>query len=230
MSQEIERVAVIGGTGNQGFGLALRFAEAGRAVVVGSRSVEKAERHAEEIGEIVPGARVVGYENERAASEARLVVLTVPYSAQADILEEIEPGLGEGNVLVDVTVPLRWVEGSPIIIEDVPGGSAAQRAAELVPEGVEVASAFHTVSSELLRDLESPLDCDVLVCAESQEAKDQVVELAEEMPGVRGLDAGGLRNSSILEELAVLLLEMNKRYGSNVAGVRVTGILGEDST
>jgi len=210
---------VVGGTGAEGGGLALRFARAGRRVRIGSRSVERAQEAARRME-----GDVSGHTNAEAVSEAGIVVLTVPLAAQIETLKAIRGGLAPGAIVVDTTVPLEIAIGGRVsrtlALWD---GSAAQQAARLLP-GVPVVAAFHALSAEALGNLEHPLDCDTLICGDSAEAKAAVAELAAFIPGVRAIDAGPLDNARLLETTAALLISLNLRHKVKHSGLRITGL------
>jgi 8-hydroxy-5-deazaflavin:NADPH oxidoreductase len=216
----IRTIAVVGGTGREGKGLAYRWAKAGYQVVIGSRQAEKAQIAAEEIQSLLgDSTQVKGLANPEAAAAADLVVVTVPYSAHTDTLKTIQPFV-QGKVVVDVTVPL--VPPKVTKVQMPPAGSAAQEARAILGEGVEVVSAFQNISYEhLLHD--EPVDCDVLVCGTSKAARAQVLGLIEEM-GLVGWDAGPIENSVIAEGLTSVLIGLNKQYGVQSAGIKITGI------
>jgi len=226
---EERNIAVIGGTGDQGFGLALRWAAAGRHVVIGSRDAARAAAAAEEArARLGPGAaQIEGRTNLDAARGAPLVVLAVPFSAQVATLKSIAPALVPGSVLVDLTVPLEAsVGGSPTRTLGVWAGSAAEQAAAQVPKGVEVAGAFHNVSAQVLRDVQRPVECDVLVCANRVETRSALRPWVEAISGCRYVDAGPLENSRVVESLTALLIGINRRYKVHAAGLRITGLEG----
>lgn len=217
-------VAVVGGTGAEGRGLALRFAHAGVRVRIGSRDLEKAQDAARRIGEQTPAAEVTGHTNADAAAGAGIVVLTVPLSAQVDTLKSIRGSLAPGAILVDTTVPLEIAIGGRVSrILTLWDGSAAQQAARLVP-GVPVVAAFHGLSAEALAKLDHPLDGDTLICGDSAEAKAAVTQLAAMIPGVRAIDAGALDNARLLESAAALLISLNLRHKVKGSGIRITGL------
>lgn len=214
-------VAVIGGTGNEGPGLALRWAKSGQyQVIIGSRQQEKAERVAAELNARLGEDRIRGLVNPEAVAAADLVVLTVPYSAHAPTLESIRAEL-TGKVLVDVTVPLQPPKVSHVHIP--PGGSATAEAQALLGDEVRVVAAFQNVGAAHLKEPDQPIDCDVLVCGDDQEAKAEAIALAE-VAGMRGLDAGPLQNAVVVEGLTAVLIGINKRYKVKGAGIRITGL------
>jgi NADPH-dependent F420 reductase len=219
----VERVAVVGGTGEEGFGLALRWARAGIEIVIGSRDPGRAEQAAERLKAADPGALVTGAENAVAVARAGVVVVTVPFAGHARILQAIADHVREDATVIDCTAPLAAaVGGRASEVLGVWHGSAAQQAAALVARA-RVCSAFHTLSAAALRDLESDLDGDVLVCG-PKPAKAVVAELVEVIPGLRFVDAGPLANARIVEPLTALLIGINRRYGTDRAGIRVTGL------
>lgn len=208
-------VAVIGGTGPEGAGLAARWVRAGYRTVVGSRDAARAVEAARRIG-------AEGAENLEAAGLCDIAVLTVPFAAQKETLERVRPALS-GKILVDVTVPLRpgRVMRAALPLE----GSAARIAQNVLSDGVRVVSAFQNVSAESLEDPGAEVDCDVLVCGDDPEARAEVVRLAE-AAGLRGVEAGPLDNAAAAEALTSLLIWMNRRHGARAAGIRVTGLPG----
>ena len=211
-------IAVLGGTGKQGKGLAYRWAKAGYKVLIGSRSSEKAVTTASELMEMLEGSSsLVGASNQEAAEQADIVVLSVPYAAHRETLEGVKEFL-QGKILIDVTAPL----GSPKNkVQMPPAGSAAQEAKEIVGEGVEVVAAFQSIPYEyLLKD--EDIDCDVLVTGTSKEARSEALKLVE-AAGLTGWDAGPIENSVVIEGLASVLININKRYGSTHSGIRITG-------
>lgn len=221
-----ESITIIGGTGDQGFGLALRWAGAGHRVVIGSRALERAIAAADKVkAQVGSQVEVEGMENAVAATASPLVVLTVPFEAQIRTLKSIREALREGQTLVDVTVPLETaVGGRPTRMVGVWCGSAAEQAAQYAPAGVRVAAAFHNVSAHLLQDLENPVDCDVFVCGESEEVRAQVRPWVEAVPGCRYVNGGPLANARIVEAITALLVGVNRRYHVTSAGIRVTGL------
>ena len=214
-------VAIIGGTGHQGPGLALRWAKSGRyRVIIGSREAAKAQSVAESLNVQLGDHLIEGQHNVEAAAAAEIVVLTVPYSAHIEVLESIRAQL-KGKVLVDVTVPLQPPRVSHVYIP--PAGSATAEAQALLGEEVRVVCAFQNVSAIHLSHLDEPIDCDVLVCGDDESAKAETIALVE-AAGMRGLDAGPLRNAVVVEGLTAVLIGINKRYRANGAGIRITGL------
>lgn len=212
-------VAVLGGTGKEGKGLAYRWAKAGYKILIGSRTPEKAVSTAAEIIELMDGSgSVVGMSNPEAAAQADIVVLTVPYSAHRATLDAIKDVM-KGKLFVDVTVPL--VPPKVSKVQMPPAGSAAQEAKEILGEGVEVVAAFQNVSHEHLLG-EASVDCDVLVTGTSKNARHEVLKLVE-AAGLIGWDAGPIENSVVVEGLTSVLIYINKQYGSTHSGIRITG-------
>lgn len=215
-------IAVLGGTGNLGLGLARRWVLAGRDVIIGSRSADKALAAAEELRKLAAErgkpARVRGADNLAAAQAAQIVVLTVPFASQASTLETVRPALC-GKILVDTTVPL--VPPRVARVQLPADGSAARIAQQIVGESVRVVSAFHNVAAEHLYSDTAP-DCDVLVYGESKDAREVVVQLAR-VAGMRALHGGPLGNSAASEALTSVLIFINKQYGCH-AGIRITGL------
>ncbi len=217
------RIAVIGGTGPQGKGLAYRFARHGHAVVLGSRSAERAETAAAEIRERVPDADVSGAGNADAAADAEVVLLAVPYDGHDDLVKDLAPVL-EGKTVISCVNPLGFDKRGPYGL-DVPGGSAAETAASLVP-GAVVVGAFHHVSAVTLWGDAEFLDHeDVLVCGDDKEAKQVAIELARTVTGRDGVDAGKLRLARQLEPLTAVLISINKRYKTR-SGIAISGLPG----
>ena len=213
-------IAVLGGTGKEGKGLAYRWAKAGYKILIGSRSSERAVTTASEIMELAEGnTSVVGTSNREAAQLAEIVVLTVPYAAHRETLESVKDVL-KGKLLIDVSVPL--VPGKVTKVQMPPAGSAAQEAKEIVGEGVEVVAAFQNISHEhLLKD--EDVDCDVLLTGTSKDARTEALKIVE-AAGLTGWDAGPIENSVVLEGLTSVLININKRYGSTHAGIKITGV------
>lgn len=214
-------LAVLGGTGKQGKGLAYRWAKAGYTVYIGSRTPEKAQRAAAEVRQRLgdPAALVKGLSNLDAAAQAEVVVLTVPYSAHRQTLEAVRDALA-GKILVDVTVPLKPPKVTKAQMP--PAGSAAQEAQALLGDDVAVVDAFQNIAHELLWE-DGPIDCDVLVTGKGKANRQRVVRLVRDA-GLRAWDAGPIENSAVVEGLTSILIYLNKTYGSTHAGIRITGI------
>ena len=219
-------IAVIGGTGDQGFGLVLRWAKAGEKVIIGSRQQQKGEDAAKKAREILGGnAQVSGMDNAKAAAAADIIVMSVPFAAHIDMIKSVVDSIKPDDVFVDVVVPLSTaVGGNASTALAVWEGSAAQQAARLLPPHTKIASAFHNVVAESLQDLKRKIDSDVIVCSDSQEVRKAVMELAEKIPDVRAIDGGRLENSRIVEQITALLIGINIRYKVTDAGIRITGL------
>ena len=217
-------IPIIGGTGALGYGLALRWALAGVPVVIGSRSPERAEEAAGRVRTAVPDASVEGLENSEAAKRGPVVFLTVPFRAQSENLNNLRDVLEPGQLLVDCTIPLAAAVGGKATRSlGVPQGSAAEQAQEMVPEGVAVVSALHSVSAPILGDPEARLDEDVLVCGDRKADKARAARLIERIEGLRTVNAGPLEAARFAEQLTPLLISINVRYKTH-AGIRVTGL------
>ena len=219
-------VAILGGTGNQGRGLAVRWARAGEEIIIGSRDAQRAGEAARKIAaEAGSSARVSGMENSAACNSSDLCVLTVPFESQAGLLKQLKPAFKPGTILIDTTVPLAAsVGGRPSRVLGVWQGSAAQQTAELVPKGVAVVAAFHNISADLLSGNAS-VDCDAIICSDDENARKIASALATKIPGVRAIDGGKLENARIVEQITALLIAINIRYKTHGAGIRITGIL-----
>ncbi|MBI4213565.1 MAG: NADPH-dependent F420 reductase [Chloroflexi bacterium] len=211
-------IAIVGGTGAEGRGLARRFVQAGRTVIVGSRQAERARAVAGEINDELTTSLVSGAENAEAARPADVVVLTIPFEGMAEAVRPLAAAL-EGKSVVSAVVPVEFVGGVPRLLH-VAEGSAAQRLQALLPES-RVIGAFHHLGSHTLADLEQPVAADVLVCGDDVAAKREVMALAGELPGVRAIDAGLLESAGYIEAFTVVLLRINRRYRAH-AGLRIT--------
>lgn len=216
----MKTIAVVGGTGAEGSGLALRWASAGHRVIIGSRDAARAEAAARELREIVPGGRISGAAAPRAAADAEIVVVTVPFAAQLETVRAIRATL-EGKILVDVTAPLVPPQVARVQLPE--SDSCVVRVQREVGENVQVVSAFQNAAADKLRDLSQRIDCDVLVCSDFPAARQTVIELAIDA-GMRGVDAGPLANSVAAEALTSVLIWINRRYKARGAGVMITGI------
>jgi 8-hydroxy-5-deazaflavin:NADPH oxidoreductase len=219
------KIAIIGGTGAEGMGLANRFARASEHVVIGSRDAQRAQDAAQKLrGEIAGAAQIEGADNFSAVGACDVAVLTIPFSGQAGLLKQLKSAWKPGTVVIDTTVPLAAsIGGSPTRTIGVWEGSAAEAARELLPSGMSLAAAFHNLSAELLAG-DAPVDCDVLVCSDDEKAKQTAVELATKIPGVRALNGGRLDNARIVESVTAMLIGLNIRYKVHTAGVRFTGL------
>ena len=217
-----------------GSGLALRWFRAGERVIIGSRDAQRAQSCAGQILERILAANpllklpdpnpLTGADNASAVAAASVVVLAVPFEGHASLLKQLKPTFQPNVVLIDATVPLAAsVGGRATRTLGVWQGSAAQQAAELVPEGVAVAAAFQNLSAEALRG-EGAVDCDVIVCTDDPRAREVTSELAEKIPGVRAVNGGNLENARILEHITALLITLNIRHRVHAAGLRITGL------
>jgi hypothetical protein len=217
-------IAVIGGTGPAGTGLALRWVRAGETVIIGSRDAARAQSTADAIRQRVGSqAKISGLENAAACAASDLLVLTVPFEGQAALLKQLKPAMRPGSMLIDATVPLAAsVGGRASRTIGVWQGSAAQQTAELVPKGVSVAAAFQNVSADVLNGDED-VDCDVIVCSDDPQATQVAMELAVKIPRARAIDGGKLENSRIVEQITALLIGLNIRHKGH-GGVRITGM------
>ena len=216
----MKTIGVLGGTGHEGKGLAMRWAKAGYKVVIGSRDAERAKATAQAIREMIPGSSVEGYGNRDAAAACEIAVLTVPYAAHKPTLEDVKPAL-QGKILVDVTVPL--VPPKVARVQLPPEDSAAVAAQNLLGPDVKVVSAFQNLSSHLLEHVDTPIDCDVLVCGDDTAACNLTIGLIRDI-GMRGLYAGTIRNSAAVEALTSVLIAINRRHKVTGSGIRITGL------
>jgi 8-hydroxy-5-deazaflavin:NADPH oxidoreductase len=219
-----DAVPIIGGTGALGFSVALRLAHARTRVVIGSRDAGRAQEAAARLNAEIDGAEAEGAENGEAATRGPIVLLCVPFRNQSENLTNLKNVLQPGQIVVDATVPLAAaVGGRATRLLGVPQGSAGQQAAEMVPEGVEVVSALHTISATTLSDLSHALDEDILVAGDSVAAKRRVAELIARIDGLRPINAGRLETAKLIEGLTPLLIAINSRYKTH-AGIRITGL------
>lgn len=220
----VDKVAVIGGTGDEGFGLALRWARAGIEIVIGSRDEGRGQAAAAKLKELVPDAAVTGMENGAAAASSELLMVTVPFAAQAGIYKSIADHVRPDSVVIDGTVPVAASVGAKVTHTlGVWEGSAAQQAAALLPKGTRTCAAFHSLAASALNDPDYDMEGDVLVCG-PKSAKPTVHALVEAIPGLRYVDAGPLENARIVEPLTALLIGINHRYDTDRSGIRITGI------
>ncbi len=213
-------IAVLGGTGPEGGGLALRWAQAGYGIIIGSRDAARAQSAAEAINAKIGAERASGAENVAAATAAEIVVLTVPYTAHGATLETVKAAC-QGKILIDVTVPL--VPGKVTRVALPPGGSASLEAQALLGPDVRVVTAFQNISAEHLQELGHAVDCDVLVCGDDKAAKAVVIGLAKD-GGMTAFDAGPLANSVVPEGLTSVLIGLNIRHKVKSSGIKITGI------
>lgn len=213
------KIGIVGGTGREGRGLAVRWAEAGHDLFIGSRRAEKGSAKAAEFSREF-GVSMQGGDNVSACNHAELIIVTVPYSAHGPTFESIKEAVGD-KVIVDITVPLQPPKVRSVHLPE--GQAAALEARALLGESARLVAALHHISSEHLSDPEYTFDCDVLVCGDDREARVTVIRIVSDL-GLRGVDAGVLRNAIALESLTPVLLHINRRYGSVGSGIRITGI------
>lgn len=214
-------IAILGGTGKEGKGLAYRWARAGYKILIGSRTPDKAVRAAEEVSVMLGGnGSINGLSNDEAALGADIIVLTVPYSAHRTTLESVKDAL-QGKLFIDVTVPIVPPNVSKVQMPEA--GSAAQEARQILGDDVEVCAAFQNISHELLLG-DNNVECDVLVTGTSKDARAESIMLVN-AAGLSGWDAGPIENSVVVEGLTSVLIGINKKYGSTHAGIKITGIV-----
>ncbi|HBZ69714.1 MAG TPA: NADPH-dependent F420 reductase [Deltaproteobacteria bacterium] len=220
-----DAIAILGGTGDQGLGLALRFAKAGRPVVIGSRVPERAAKAADEVKAAVPGSDVIGLGNGEATRCAPIVILSVPFEHAAATVKTIRGSLGAGQIVVSMGVPLATAVGDAAVRTiGVWQGSCAELVASLLPDGVHTVSAFQNVSAHRLRDLSHSVECDVVVSG-AAEPRRAVMALCDLVPGLRAVDGGPLSNARIVESMTALLIGLNLRLKvPEGIGIRFTGL------
>ncbi len=225
MSEDNDAIAILGGTGDQGLGLALRFCRAGRRVRIGSRKPERAVEAAEKVRAEVAEADVEGFGNEQAAAGAPIVILSVPFEHSASTIKGLKETLQPGQILVSMAVPLATAVGDGAMRTiGLWQGSAAELIAGLVPKGVDVVSAFQNVSAHRLQHLADPVECDVVVSG-PKAARERVMELCPLVPGLRALDGGPLSNARTVEQLTALIIGLNIRHKCPEGlGIRFTGL------
>jgi NADPH-dependent F420 reductase len=213
-----ETIAILGGTGDLGTGLAIRWAKAGHEIVIGSRTQQKADAAVVELKKISPQTKARAMENAAAAAAGDIVVLTVPFEHQLSTLESVRAGLA-GKILIDVTVPL--VPPKVGSVQLPPEGSAGKRAQNFLGDGVKVVTAFQNVAAHLLQQ-DVKIECDVLVAGNSKEARDKVIELTEQA-GMTGWHAGPIENSAAAEALTSILIQINRRHSISHSGIKIVG-------
>jgi NADPH-dependent F420 reductase len=217
-----QKLAILGGTGKEGTGLALRWAQAGYTVTIGSRQIEKAAQVAADLNQKLGQDLISGLANVDAARAADIAVLTVPYKAHQATLVGLRDVL-QGKILVDVTVPLKPPAVTQVHLPE--GGSAAMQAQEILGHSVRVVAALQNVGEHYLRDTERVIDCDVLVCGDDSAAKAEVIKLARALdPSVRAFDAGPLANAVVVESLTPVLIGLGKQHRRLRVGIRITGV------
>jgi 8-hydroxy-5-deazaflavin:NADPH oxidoreductase len=219
------KIAILGGTGAEGSGLAYRLAKAGEEILIGSRDAARAAETAKSLRErIGASAKIEGMDNPAAAAAAEISLLTVPFSGAPALLKQLKPVWKPGTVVIDTTVPLAAsVGGSPTRMLGVWQGSAAEQTRELLPQSVHLAAAFQNLGAELLGK-DDPVECDVLVCGDDDAAKQVAYELIAKIPDARALNGGKLENARIVESLTALLIGLNIRYKVHSTGLRFTGL------
>ena len=224
-------IAIVGGTGDEGFALTLRFVRAGQDVIIGSRAEDRGREAAERAADLLQlGSRggtqgsVDGTSNDQAAAAADVVFVTVPYAGQAEIYQSIRDALRAEAIVCDTTTPLATAVGRrPWQVIRPWEGSAAEQAKALLPAGIRLVSGFHTVGSVPLGDLEQPVQGDVLLCGADADAKAVVGDLVEKIPDLRWVDAGPLSMARLLEPLTAVMVSVNRAYGTHGAGIALTG-------
>jgi NADPH-dependent F420 reductase len=218
-------VAVVGGTGAEGFGLSLRLARAGHRVTIGSRAAERAAEAVVRAKELLgDDASIDGTVNDVAVDGRDLVAVTVPFAGMIGIYKAIRPAVRAGQIVLDATSPLMSAVGGKASEPIRPWqGSAAELAASLLPDGARLVAGFHTVAAEALMRLDAPLDSDVLLCGDDAEAKATVGAVLDSIPGARWVDCGSLSMARITESLTALLIAINRSYKTHDAGFRIVG-------
>jgi len=222
------KVGLIGGTGEEGRGLALRWAAAGARVTIGSRTPDKAATTADELNQALntrnlESTTILGDTNQKAVSESDLVLLTVPFGHASAMLEAHRQDFREGSILVDITVPVSFEQGRVRYIE-LPEGSASEHLKRLLPENIPIVAAFKTEPAHLLAEIDEPLDCDSFVASDSKEARAGVIEAISAIQGLRPIDAGTLYSARTLERMTVLAIGINRRHKIKTARYRVVGL------
>jgi NADPH-dependent F420 reductase len=218
---KVMTLAVLGGTGKEGEGLVLRWADSGYRVLIGSRDAAKAEAKAQALNDVLGEDVIRGLSNVEAAAAADVVVLTVPYAGHAAVLEAIRDVV-QGKIVVDVAVPLLPPNVRTVYVPE--GLAASLEAQAFLGDGVQVVAAFQNVGAAHLKELKHPVNCDVLVCGDDDDAKADVQQLIEAIDGLRAIDAGPLANAVAVEALTPVLLYINRRYKISGAGIRITGL------
>ena len=221
------KVAVLGGTGDQGLGIAIRLVQAGEEVIIGSRGIEKAENAVNEVETLLDESfdNLEGLTNPDAADKADIVILTVPILAQKPTLDSVKDFVKD-KVFIDATVPLQSnIGGTPTTYFTVWEGSAAERTAAILKgSGAKVISAFNNISSSSLMNFKEEIDCDCLVTGDDAEAKNIAIELIEKIPGVKAIDCGALEQARTVERITALLINLNIKYRTHYGGLRITGL------
>lgn len=216
----MNKITIVGGTGKEGKGLAYRWAKAGYQVIIGSRNPAKAEETSNELNNLLSTKNITGMDNKKAVKEGQIIVLTIPYSVHKETINYLKDDL-LGKLTIDVTVPLNPPKVAKVQMP--PAGSAAQEAQLILGSDSQLAAAFHNISYENLFKENQDCDCDVLVTGTSKEARKITLDLVR-AAGFNGWDAGPIENSVVLEGLTSVLIGINRAYGSNHAGIRITGV------
>jgi 8-hydroxy-5-deazaflavin:NADPH oxidoreductase len=216
------KIGILGGTGKEGAGLAVRWAQAGHEIVIGSRDAERARTKATELAGLSPGARIQGLGNREAAAAADIVVIALPANGLAATLPEVREAC-RGKVVVSTVVPLTF--GGGRLFTPPPQGSSAEEAQELLGAEARVVAAFHHIAAHELSATEHDIECDLLVCGGDAEAKKQVSDLGASM-GLRAVDVGALTNAGPLEGITAVLATINRRYKLKNSGIKITGLPG----
>jgi 8-hydroxy-5-deazaflavin:NADPH oxidoreductase len=221
-----DSIVIIGGTGDLGYGLALRWAKAGRKVFIGSRSTERAAKAAADVREAAgEQSQVEGLANSDAVLRAWIVVLAVPFAAQSETIASVREKFRAGQTVVICTVPLEAaIGGAPTRTLGLWAGSASEQAARNLPDTVHVVAAFQNVSAHAMQELDQAVDCDVIVCADDAEVRVRLRPWIEAIPGCRYVDGGKLENARIVESLTAFLIGVNRRHKVQASGIRITGI------
>lgn len=221
-----DSIAIIGGTGDLGYGLALRWAKAGRKVFIGSRSAERAEKAASEVRETAgTESQVQGMANADAILNAWIVVIAVPFAAQSETIASVKEKLRTGQTVVICSVPLEAaIGGAPTRTLGLWSGSASEHAARSLPDTVHVLAAFQNVSAHAVQDLDGTVDCDVIVCGDDAEVRVRLRPWIEAIPGCRYVDGGKLENARIVESMTAFLIGVNRRHKVPASGIRITGL------
>jgi 8-hydroxy-5-deazaflavin:NADPH oxidoreductase len=216
-------VGLIGGTGDEGRGLALRWAIAGARVTIGSRTLERAKASADELNAVLGEARIGHALNAAAISNSEFILLTVPFQHAAATLENHRDDFREGSILIDITVPVSFEQGRVRYLE-LPEGSASEHLKTRLPDTVPLIAAFKTEPAHLLAETHEPLDCDCFVAGDHKEAKSRVIEAVGFIDGLRAVDAGTLYSARALERMTVLAIGINRRYKVKTSRYRVVGL------
>jgi hypothetical protein len=217
-------IAVVGGTGAEGFGLTLRLAAAGHHVTIGSRDATRGAEAATRAVETLGGGEIDGTSNEESVSGKHLIVVTVPFAGQADIYRPLKGRIADGVPVLDATSPLATAVGGKAWQVVRPWhGSAAEQAAAILGPGPHLVAGFHTIAAKALADLASPIESDVMICGDDAEAKALVGSVIEQIPGMRWVDCGALSMARITETLTALLISVNRQYKVKESGFRIEG-------